>query len=156
GEQCDDGNRVGGDGCSATCTIESRSACLLRSSVLPTWNAPQVILRSGLVTVEGTFAIPDSVSGLDLLDDGARGLLQTASGIALLDATLPSGNATWNPTDSGWRYSDDDGATEGIHRLRVRDVTGGGVPTVEVSLTARGRSYTIEPEDLPLSVTIVL
>jgi cysteine-rich repeat protein len=151
-EACDDGNRVAGDGCSPTCMVES--PCGARNAVLPPWLAPEVTLRSGLVTVDGRFRVPSQVSGVAVAEQGARVVIETASGVALLDATLPSGDTYWIPTDSGWTYRDYDGSTEGIRRLAVRDATADGVPMVEVSLT--GRAYNVRPDDLPLAVTVVL
>ncbi len=56
-EECDDGNTVGGDGCAANCTIESRRACELDSGATSTIQTP-------------TLAIPFHLSGDEMFTTG--------------------------------------------------------------------------------------
>ncbi|HVN86293.1 MAG TPA: myxococcus cysteine-rich repeat containing protein [Candidatus Binatia bacterium] len=58
-EQCDDGNTVGGDGCSANCTNETRQTCTFDPD------------RTTSLVQTGIFAIPLSLTGNQVLTSGA-------------------------------------------------------------------------------------
>lgn len=57
-EQCDDGNTVSGDGCSATCTIESGFTCAVQTSTAPEFIDVPTVFRDFNYYNEGNAAYP--------------------------------------------------------------------------------------------------
>jgi hypothetical protein len=104
--------------------------------------------------MSGTFGLGLAVDQLGLATNGARLVLESASGVRRVDLTLPAG-PQWIVRPGKWLYRDPAGTSGGIRKVVVRDRTRGGVPDVQVKFSGRG-AYALAAEDLPLAVTLVL
>jgi cysteine-rich repeat protein len=132
-EQCDDGNVTGGDGCSATCRLETCGAapaagCVMatkssiairkensvfgiKSSLKWTWVGPPTtvgLFGDPLTTADFSLCIYDVVNG-------PRLRMQPA----MLAGGLCRGKPCWKTTASKLSYADQDRTPSGIERFRV-------------------------------------
>src|SRR5262249_15235305 len=157
GEECDDGNTVSGDGCSAACKIEK--GCRILRSGQTIWARSQMTVQHGngvgrdRLSLRADFEIEPAVGALSPPTTGVALMLEGADGGILLDATLPPGSH-WTARRGRWVYRDPSGATAGIRRLEILDVSRGGVPEVTIAVTGRNGSYGLSSRTLPVTLTI--
>lgn len=94
---------------------------------------------------------------IDPVANGLRLLVRRASG-GLLNATIPGGaydaatKTGWQATSSGFSYKNGLGGVVGITKATLK--VAGGI--VKVAIKGAGGSWAVAPEDLPLSVAVVL
>ena len=153
GEQCDDGNTEGGDGCTATCQIESPLEC----STVPRVDClgPFIPGKGGSLTVKrGTTPDRDILKwkwakgerttvadfGHPLTETDYRLCIYDASGLRL-QATAPhGGNCGLKPCwaaqgTSGFKYKDKELLPDGIQQMKLKQGADG---KAQIQLTARG------------------
>ncbi len=152
GEQCDDGNVDGGDGCTATCQIESPLEC----STVPRIDCRQPFIagKASLMLKRGT--TPDRnllkwkwlkgsrTTVADLGDPRTttdyRLCVYDASGLRLT-ATAPAGGLCgakpcWAPLgSSGFKYKDKQLLPEGIQQMKLKQGADG---KAQIQVAARG------------------
>ncbi|MCC6848803.1 MAG: hypothetical protein IT294_09900 [Deltaproteobacteria bacterium] len=152
GEQCDDGNTDGGDGCSATCQIESPLEC----STVPRVDCrqPYVPGKGSLIVKRGATPEKDLLKwkwangsrttvaelGDPRTTTAYRLCVYDASGLRL-SATAPAGGLCgakpcWSPLGvSGFRYKDKQLTPEGIQQLKLKQGADG---KAQIQLAGRG------------------
>lgn len=152
GEQCDDGNTEGGDGCSATCQIESPLEC----STVPSVDCRQpfipgkasLMLKPGSTPAKSLLkwkwlngvrtTVPEY--GTPITTTDYRLCLYDASGLRL-EATAPAGGTCGNKPcwsalgSSGYRYKDKQLTPEGVQQIKLKQGADG---KAQIQLAARG------------------
>jgi cysteine-rich repeat protein len=151
GEACDDGNRTGGDGCSARCTFEPRCPAAPRDDCRHA--APprgsRLILRdrsdahSLRWTWGGGGTTPDDF-GDPLSTDAYTLCVYDRSGL-IMAATAPAGRicgtrACWSRAGGGFRYRDRESTPDGLRRIALKAPPDG---KARILVTGRGEHLRI-------------
>ncbi|MCC6764288.1 MAG: hypothetical protein IT293_06465 [Deltaproteobacteria bacterium] len=132
GEECDDGNVVGGDGCSATCLLDCpptpRGGCLspvqsgkatiklMDRAPVTTKNQLQWKWPMGAPTAKSAFGSPTT-------SDGYRLCVYDGSGLAL-SAGIPPGSA-WKEGSTGFKYKSKSALPDGITSVMLKEGVAG-------------------------------
>ena len=167
GEQCDDGNTAGGDGCSATCQLESTPGCN------PT---PDAGCRRPVVAAAASIFLRDPF-GVDHDNlqwkwnrgattpkaDFGNPAIGTSYQVCVYDGStlrmslpLPAGGACagrpcWKENGSGFQYSDKSNL-RGVSRLTLKS---GAVPgKAKILLKGRGENLAMPPLPIAEPVTV--
>jgi len=148
-EACDDGNTASGDGCSADCVQEP---CTVKTQPQALWGEARLDLRPGKrFSLRAQFQPAAGVASANLT--GVRLRVDGQDGTPLIDATLPAGRWAVKGRRATFR---DAGTLYGIRKVTLRDRTRGGVPEVQVVVSARGSVPAVPERALPLVLTVVL
>ncbi len=152
GEQCDDHNTNGGDGCSPTCQLEGELTCA--SGPLSGCRRPFVSGKASILLKKGATGAKDQIKwkwaagtrttlaeyGNPLATTDYQVCVYDQTGL-VLDATAPAGGICagkpcWKPTGlSGYRYKNKSLAPDGIHQLALRTGADG---KAKIQLAGRG------------------
>ena len=123
GEECDDGDTLDGDCCSATCTIPTdpcrlagKSQLLLKDDLRHDGRDEEKLVwkwTRGEATSVAELADPTGSSDYALCLYDAQGLR--------VDAEIPADPARWSAVgDRGFRYRDQDGVASGVTKVSLR------------------------------------
>ncbi len=167
GEQCDDGNTTSGDGCSATCQLESTPGCgavpatgcrapvaagqaalLLRNASVPDKDNLQWKWSRGATTPKPDFGNPtiDTSYQLCLYDGGTlRMSLPLPAGGAC------GGRACWKENGAGFQYADKTGL-HGVTRLILKS----GAAPGKAKILVKGRGANLAMPTLPLAQPVTV
>jgi cysteine-rich repeat protein len=140
GEECDDGNVVPGDGCSATCTLEPCSAAPAAGCRLP---APGkgVLATKGDATSRTDFGDPTASESYALCVYDAGRLLAT---IRMAAGGTCAARPCWSPTATGYRFRDGELTPDGASQLVLR---AGDAGSARAQLKAKGANLALPPLD---------
>jgi cysteine-rich repeat protein len=167
-EGCDDGNTTDGDGCSATCTLETcgatpESGCL---DIMTSHNAPLTLKDSRRNTKDqltwkwtekmslptGILGSPQASTSYELcLYDATAGLI--ASAVAPGGAACDGQTPCWRTARGGFKYVDTRGAFDGL-RLITLSAKGG-----KVKVVVKGKGPALDLPPLPIAsqpITLML
>ena len=167
GEQCDDGNTVGGDGCSATCQLESTPGCapapsagcrkpvvsaqasvLMRNATLPDHDNLQWKWNRGATTPKTDFGHPTIDTSYQLcVYDGPnlRMSLPLPAGGACAD------KACWRENGAGFQYGDK-GALHGVTRLTLKS----GAAPGKAKILLKGKGVNLAMPSFPLAQPLTI
>ncbi|MCC6849632.1 MAG: hypothetical protein IT294_14105 [Deltaproteobacteria bacterium] len=169
GEQCDDGNAANGDGCSASCAIESTPGCgptpaagcrqpitsaqaslSLRDSTLPEKDSLQWKWSHGAVTPKADFGNPTVDAGYQLCvyDGGALRM-----SLPLPAAGVCRERPCWKENGAGFQYADKTGL-HGVTRLVLK--SGAAPGKAKVLLKGRGAHLAMPALPFAQPVTVQL
>ena len=166
-EQCDDGNLVNGDGCSAACRLElcaPTPAVGCRRPVTPgaarlTITRPGVATRNtlawrwahGAATTIADFGDPTTGSAFLLCLYDASGGAEPVATFAAPAAGTCAGDSCWESTRAGFSYKDRLATPDGIALLRLQAGTDGSA-----KLLVEGRGPSLPLPTLPLVAPLVV
>jgi cysteine-rich repeat protein len=182
GEQCDDGNTVSGDGCSATCQNEvvcgdgvvegdeecddgntvsgdgcsatcKREPCAVKIPHQTTWSPARLVSSGDHFVLHARFGIDASLGTPAVATGGIALLVDGASGANEFRVTVPGG-AGWTATAHGFRYRDPGGSAGGVRQIVIR-MRNQGVTEVDVKLVSRGGAAP-STADAPPTLTLLL
>jgi cysteine-rich repeat protein len=168
GEQCDDGNTTSGDGCSATCQLETTPGCdaaprtdcrgpvaaaaaqlFLRNAAVATKDNLQWKWARGATTPKSDLGNPPIFTSYQLcVYDGTSALRVS---LPIPAGGVCGGRPCWKENSSGFQYSDKT-ALHGITRLQLKS---GSVPG-KAKIQIKGRGVTLGLPELPLSQAVTV
>ena len=138
GEECDDGNVVAGDGCSATCLFEpcravpttgcrapfvgGKSLLKAKDSVDSTKDQLQWKWLLGAATTLGDFGTPDTTDSyyLCLYDTGVPTSQQLVSTTTIEAGGTCAGKPCWKAASSGFSFKDKELTPDGAAQLKLK------------------------------------
>jgi cysteine-rich repeat protein len=162
GEECDDGNRTDGDGCSSTCALECPITVLKPQLTLRNLHTPP---GDDKLTFRGKAILPvpfDPV--LNPLANGVRLLINHTAG-SVLDITIPGGAYVdppavgWkvNRRGTSWRYLNRSTTLlGGIFQVVIRDRSATTPGLVQVVARGKAGAYPVPLNGLPVTARVVL
>lgn len=166
-EECDDGNTVDGDGCSAVCLrtcasapisgcrapVASRASLLqLKHKTPDAKNQLAWKWMKGAATAKTDFGVPTATGRYDLCLYGAGGLQLTARIPA--GGVCAKGKPCWKETKTGFTYKDGDLTPDGVQQLQLRAGEAG-----KAKILLKGKGDLLQMPDLAtlaLPVTVQL
>lgn len=141
GEQCDDGNTGGGDGCDAACQLECGALVSKGKIIVNKIDTPpgdDKLLFKGVVTFPST--VEPTVSGIRVLIEGGSGVVGDLS-------VAPGAGWTTNSALNKWTYID--------ASVKVT-VKLNGPGAMKFKLKAQNGAFGLSAGDLPLTGFVVL
>lgn len=169
-EECDDGNRGDGDGCSATCTLETcgptpENGCL---DTMSSRNAP-LIMKDGkrdtqdrltwkwtekMTLPAGALGTPLASTSYELcLYDGADRLITSAVAPGGATCDIQGQKPCWRTAGGGFKYLDKRGAFDGLQLIALK------AKGQKVKIAVKGKGTALQLPPLPITsqpLTIVL
>ncbi|MEB2283867.1 MAG: hypothetical protein B6D46_11390 [Polyangiaceae bacterium UTPRO1] len=171
GEECDDGNLDGGDGCSAACQVEPGLGCTVgplpncRPPFVPGKASIQLAKKGGVKdTIKWKWLKGERTTfadlGTPLSTTNYQVCIYDPSGLRF-EITYPAGGTCagkpcWKATGSkGYQYKDKELTPDGGYQLKLKE---GGLAKAQIQLTARGAALGMPPDltsiGQPLTVQI--
>lgn len=167
-EQCDDGNLVGGDGCSATCNLElcgavpsagCRDTALLGAQLAITNTSPdkkdqlQFKWSKGDATTLAEFGDPlTSASYVLCVYDASADPQPLLAAAAPAGGTCKSGKPCWKIAGTGFKYNDGLYTPDGLQSVQLKEGLVDGKSKIQV----KGRGANLAAPVLPLTVPITV
>ena len=149
-EQCDDGNTVSGDGCSASCRIETcgptpSSGCLVGSSGGLGLDPDRVIWSwRGRGAFPADLGDPTTTTSYVLCVWDATAAPQPRLTLAAPAGGVCSGKSCWTRPGGGFYYLDREGTPDGVFKMKLKASATGAA---KVSLRAQGPHLTLPAID---------
>jgi cysteine-rich repeat protein len=154
GEQCDDGNTVGDDGCDSACRLVACGSVARPKLTIGKLHTPP---GDDTLRFEGMLTLPSPVSpALDPIANGVR-LLIDATG-TVLDTTVPGG-PDWAANRSGtkWTYRNKSPTPPGgIYKVVIQDRSAATPGLVKVAVNGKAGSFAVSSDGLPTSARLII
>lgn len=167
-EECDDGDVLSGDGCSATCRLELCPPAPLPGCRRPTAaggarlviSRPDVAARSalawrwatGAATTLADLGDPTTTASYVLCVYDAAGTAEPRAALGAPAGGQCAGNDCWQPTRAGFLYKDRLATPDGLTRVQLRTGSADGTAKVVVE----GHGAALAAPTLPLAPPVVV
>ena len=167
-EHCDDGNLVGGDGCSATCRLElcgavpaagcrgtaPLSAALKIKNIAPDKkDQMQWKWNKGDATAVADFGNPTTTTSFAIcIYDGSANPQPVAQHAAPADGGCKKGKPCWKASTGAFKYNDGLLTPDGLQTVQMKE----GLVNGSAKMQFKGKSINLLPPTLPLTLPVTV
>ncbi len=167
-EQCDDGNVLGGDGCSATCRLELcgpapsggcrgteplKAQLQLKNTTPDKKDQLQFKWNKGDATPLFEYGSPaTSTTYIVCIYDGSGNPQPLLAAAAPADGTCKKSKLCWKPTSTSYKYNDGLNTPDGLQIVQLKE----GLVDGKAKMQFKGRGINLLPPALPLTLPVTV